>query len=123
MTTPTVVFGVIAALGGIGGVVSLLLVSANRSKIRSEARLIGVNADDVLSGRALQMYDRAMTEAGQAKEEAHSCRTELRALRRHVDLVEDHVDTLSRQMRDAGLEPPPPPAPFVWPVPAPGGAS
>lgn len=120
----TVVFGAIAAIGGAGGIVSLVLVTANRKKITAEARLIGVNADDVLSGRALEMYDRAMREATGAKTEVSSCREEVRALRTHVDILERHIGRLEDQMIDAGLQPnQPTPAPFHWPPYVMGGTA
>lgn len=105
MNTLVAVFAAIGGLGGLGGLAALFYVTSTKRKINAEARKIGVDADDVISGRALEMYDRAMTEAREAKADAHRCHEKL-------DALEDHVDRLERLMRDAGLDPPP----FRWPL-------
>lgn len=99
------VFAALGAIGGLGGIAAVAYIGVTRRKINAEARKLGVEADDVLSGRALEMYDRAMSEARDAKTEAQSCRAELRALH-------DHVDRLERIMRNADLDPPA----FRWPL-------
>ncbi len=104
MNTVTALFGLLGMVGGLGSLSAAFYVGVTRRKIGAEARLLGVNADDIMSGRALGMYDRAMKEAGEAKAEARACREK-------VDALEDHIDRLERMMRDAGLTPPP----FRWP--------
>lgn len=98
-------FGALAAIGGLGGGASLVQMLLTRRKFAAEAKKLGVEADDLISGRALEMYDRAMKAADNAEKKVQACRDELDALR-------DHVDHLERIMRDAGLTPPP----FRWPL-------
>jgi hypothetical protein len=100
MNTLPLIFAVLAAATGAGGISGLVRVFFDRRKVNAEAHKIGVDADDVLSGRALQMYDRAMTEAIDAKRE-------VRYLNERLAALEDHVDILERLMRDGGLDPPP----------------
>lgn len=104
MTTLVAVFGLIGGIGGLGGLSALFYVTSTKRRLNAEARKIGVDADDVISGRALEMYDRVRNEAAEAKAEARACRAK-------VDALSDHVDHLNRIMRDAGLEPPV----FHWP--------
>lgn len=94
------VFGFITSLGGLAGVAALINVRSQRGKINAEAKKIGVDADAVVSDKALEMYQLARTEAQEAKAEARECREKVMAL-------EDHVDHLERIMRDSGLKPPP----------------
>lgn len=99
-TSPWVVFfAALGGLGGLGGLASLAYIGVTRQRIAAQARKIGVDADDVLSGRALDMYDRANKAAAVADAKAETCRAKL-------DAVLDHVDHLERLMRDAGMHPP-----------------
>lgn len=112
MNALTLVFAGFAGLGGLGGFVALFLVRSNRKKIDAEARLLGVKADDVLSGRALEMYDRAIKAAESADSRAARCNEK-------VDALERHVGKLEREMRAAGMTP----EPFVWPLYQVGGST
>lgn len=104
MTTLVAVFGLIGGLGGLGGLGALFYVTSTKRKLNAEARKIGVDANDVISGRALEMYDKAMHRLEAAERKAEVCGQK-------VDALTDHVDHLNRIMRDAGMEPPA----FRWP--------
>lgn len=111
MSTFLAVFGSLGALGGLGGLVTFLNARATRvklkaeaDKISNEARVADVSADDILLGRALEMYEKAMQAAERAEARVAQLDTQVRALR-------DHVDHLERIMRDEGLDPPK----FLWP--------
>ncbi len=110
MNVWVLVFTAIASLGGLSGIAAIGYISVTRRKIGAEARKIGVDADDVMSGRALEMYDRAMQEAREAKSEARGCYERLNA-------SEDHADILERMLRDQGIVPPP----FQYPLLTIGG--
>lgn len=105
MNTWVAVFAAIGGLGGLGGLTAAFYVTATKRKLNAEARKIGVDAEDVISGRALEMYDRVRQEASEARKEARECHA-------RMDALEDHVDHLNRIMRDHGLDPPV----FRWPL-------
>lgn len=111
MTTFLAVLGAVGALGGFGGLVAFLNARAVRGKleaeadkINNEARVADVSADDILLGRALEMYEKAMQAAERAEVRVAQLDCQVRALR-------DHVDHLERIMRNEGLDPPK----FEWP--------
>lgn len=106
MSTLTALFGVLGAVGGVGGIATLAYIGRTRQKIGAEARKIGVEADDVISGRAMEMYDRVLKELNAAKARQTSLEELVGALR-------DHVDVLESLMRANNLTPPR----FVAPAP------
>lgn len=105
MTVLTVVFAGIAALGGLGGFAAFLVVHDQRTKIRAEAKKLDVDADVLMSDRALELYDRVSREAKDARSRANSCED-------RMDALEDHVNLLNRLVRDLGGNPPP----FRYPI-------
>lgn len=105
----TLILAAIGVLVGSGGVGALINARRTNHKITAEARKLGVEADDVLLGRALEMYEKALAAAERAEQRAEQLGREVRALH-------DHVDRLERIMRDADLDPPA----FLWPS---GGAA
>lgn len=110
MTLMLGLFATVGGIGGLSGIAAIAYIGVTRRKIRAEARQLDVSAEDVLSGRALEMYDRAMKAAQRAEQKAERAEHEVRALR-------DHVDHLERIMRDAGLTPPVY-APPAWKAPS-----
>ncbi|HEY5420930.1 MAG TPA: hypothetical protein VIL10_09355 [Marmoricola sp.] len=106
LSTFQVIFGLLAALGGLAGAASLVSSVSQRVKINAEAKRIGVDADMVMSDKALEMYALARSEAQEAKSEAAGARMDSRNCWLLVDALRDHVDRLSRMMRDNGMKPP-----------------
>lgn len=104
MSTVTIIFAGIAALGGLGGFAALAYVGVTRRKIAAEAKKLDVDADVLLSGKALEMYDRVSKEAKDARGEAQNARARIGAL-------EAHVRELESVLRSHGITPPP----FRWP--------
>lgn len=97
MTTLVAVFTAVSALGGLGGLAAFAYVSATRRKINAEAKKLDVDADVLLSGKALEMYDRVSKEAREA--------------RRRIAKLEAHIRELEEVLRKHGITPPP----FRWP--------
>lgn len=116
MTVWAIVFGMLGGIGGISGIAAGIYIVPTYRKLKADAKKVGVETDILLSGKALEMYDRAMGEATAAKTEAAGAREEAAAARRgtqlcrdEVDLLRDHIDGLEDMMRAANLVPPPVP--------------
>lgn len=98
-------FTAISALGGLGGLAAFAYVTATRRKINAEAKKLDVDADVLMSDRALEMYDRVTREAKDLRSQVGGCLARQSALEEHVRLLED-------ELRTHGIKPPP----FRWPV-------
>lgn len=115
MNVPTLVLvlGTVLGAGGAGGLVAIAYIRVTKTKIRAEARKLDVDADDVLLGGALKMYQQAMDaaeraekKADAAEEKADAAEERASANQKEVRALRDHVDHLESIMRDAGLTPP-----------------
>lgn len=94
-------FGVLSALGGFGGIAAGIKVFLDRKKIGAEAKKLGVETDDLLSGRAIEMFREARKESQEAKQEAKDATGAVALCRTEVDSLRDHIDVLEKMMRDA----------------------
>ena len=73
LSTFQVIFGLLAALGGLAGAASLVSSVSQRVKINAEAKRIGVDADMVMSDKALEMYALARSEAQEVQRVQPGC--------------------------------------------------
>lgn len=108
MDVPTLllVLGAVLGTGGIGGIGAVAYIRVTKTKIRAEARKIDVDADDVLLGRALEMYERVREAAERAESKADAAEQRAAENAKEVRALRDHVDHLERIMRNSGLTPP-----------------
>lgn len=105
-------FGIFAAIGGLGGCAAVVSVFFQRKRFNAEARKLGVEGDVLISEKALQMYEHMHKEAVEAKAESTRCQRRIRVLEIHIQRLERHTMRLEQQMREAGLQP----APFRFPL-------
>lgn len=109
-----VLFKVLLAVGGVGGVTALFMVRAQKRKVVSETGKTDAEADSVLADASLKktmretaildMYERGMANMQERLDEAEE----------RIDRLTEYVEVLVTALRSAGSSVPPMPHRMVY---------
>lgn len=91
----------LGALGGIGGVIALMTVRAQRRKLLSESHNIDADAATKLSAASLALLEPARQEIDRLQKQLGEARAEVGALQAEVSTLRGQVSTMTKDLADS----------------------